>query len=241
MTWSSNILLKNLADKIKRISLIRDKTNVIKNYLNEIKEEDNSFTTNGGHKEEKEEELLTPLKKSLQINLTSPQILSAALKTPTEEALAFIEKAKIQIKKQNSLINQNESTNESSPQHHKQLNKTTNDNKIQNLLTELSLDDQPFEDEEHDEHEEEEHIQQTSLQLINNSSDQSTQLIDVDRYRIDFTTNDDDITTTTTTTINNTPIIKTNGGDESSIDESLLKEKEKNYIKYLQEENAKFK
>jgi hypothetical protein len=241
LTWSSNILLKNLADKIKRISLIRDKTNVIKNYLNEIKEEDNSFTTNGGHKEEKEEELLTPLKKSLQINLTSPQILSAALKTPTEEALAFIEKAKIQIKKQNSLINQNESTNESSPQHHKQLNKTTNDNKIQNLLTELSLDDQPFEDEEHDEHEEEEHIQQTSLQLINNSSDQSTQLIDVDRYRIDFTTNDDDITTTTTTTINNTPIIKTNGGDESSIDESLLKEKEKNYIKYLQEENAKFK
>jgi hypothetical protein len=241
LTWSSNILLKNLADKIKRISLIRDKTNVIKNYLNEIKEEDNSFTTNGGHKEEKEEQLLTPLKKSLQINLTSPQILSAALKTPTEEALAFIEKAKIQIKKQNSLINQNESTNESSPQHHKQLNKTTNDNKIQNLLTELSLDDQPFEDEEHDEHEEEEHIQQTSLQLINNSSDQSTQLIDVDRYRIDFTTNDDDITTTTTTTINNTPIIKTNGGDESSIDESLLKEKEKNYIKYLQEENAKFK
>jgi hypothetical protein len=137
------------------------------------------------------------------------------------------------------LINQNESTttpNESSPQHHKQLNKTTNDNKIQNLLTELSLDDQPFEGEEHEE-EEEEQIQQTSLQLINNSSDQSTQLIDVDRYRIDFTTNDDDITTTTTY---NTPIIKTNG-DESSIDESLFKEKEKNYIKYLQEENAKFK
>jgi hypothetical protein len=207
------------------------------NNSNEIKEEINSFTTNGGHKEE-EEKLLTPLTKSLKI---CRKIISAALKTPTEEALAFIEKAKIQIKKQNSLINQNESTttpNESSPQHHKQLNKTTHDNNNNLLIninininiTELSLDDQPFEDEEQEE-EEEEQIQQASLQLINDSSDQSTQFIDVDRYR--FTT-DDDITTTTTY---NTPIIEKNGGG----DESLLKEKEKNYIEYLQEENAKFK
>ena len=147
MTWINFFFF--LAEKIKRISLIRDKTNVIKNYLNEIKEEDTSISIPNVQEEELQIMTTPPIKppKSLPTTLTQQSLLSAALKTPTEEALAFIEKAKIQIKKQNSLIN-NETTTaqmQNSPNNDQQLNKQNNE-KIQNLLTELSLDEPPFED-----------------------------------------------------------------------------------------------
>ena len=202
--------------------MIRDKTNVIKNYLNEIKEEENStsFTisrNNNSFNETIETEAdikiveppITPNSKPITPkslpNLTQQALLTAALKTPTEEALAFIEKAKIQIKKQNSLINENGVDHVStsspplpttSPQHkllqQQKQDRSINNHKIQNLLNELSLDE-PYEETELNANREQNvENQSRSEQTFNNESDNSTQLLDVDRYRIDFTSNDDD-------------------------------------------------
>ena len=92
----------------------------------------------------------------------------------------------------------------------------------------------------------------------NETIDQSTQLIDVDRYRIDFTTNDDDDLFNSTPTKATTNIKITNGSggfskkeeeeeDEeefSRINRQVGLNEENDYIeriKYLEEENAKFK
>jgi hypothetical protein len=68
--------------------------------------------------------------------------------------------------------------------------KSQRNDKIQNLLSELSLDEHN-EDEKDVINETEVVEHQINNQTIN-ESDNSTQILDVDRYRIDFTTNDDD-------------------------------------------------
>ena len=266
-----------IADKIKRISLIRDKQEVIKNYLSEIQEEESSFITNIKEEETSPQlpisKPLTP--KSLPNNLAQQALISSVLKTPTEEALAFIEKAKIQIKKRNSIINESgtDTTPITSPQHKNNEKPNKNDKIVQNLLSELSLDEDPNDEvaQFNDELNKFEQHSFNNNQTFNNESDNSAQIIDIDKYRIDFTTNDEDNfdvlsasskqnKVNSLTQQNENPASKANNtvkapelngnGDEThkngdDYDElNVLRENEKNnleIIKYLQEENTKFK
>jgi hypothetical protein len=85
-------VLQMKAEKMKRLSCLREKQEAIKTYLNEIEEE---VSFNGSSSSQFDEVKLQKTPKLSNIGLMQP-------KTPTEEALEFLEKAKIQIKKQHS-------------------------------------------------------------------------------------------------------------------------------------------
>lgn len=229
---------------MKRVSLIRDKQQEIKNFLSEIQEEECSFTLHNNSLSNKQE---TNKSKPSSPARQQPSQQQQSLKTPTEEALAFIEKAKIQIKKQNSIITENGHLNETSPSSITTTTSTTtaatttptntkrdgskgrlskgNEIKPQNLTSELSIEEKHIDLNDinllpnslsnslkiHENDEINENIvglldekskSEVNNQTVNNeSADNSAQIIDIDKYRIDFT--NDSSTTTTPNDVNN--------------------------------------